>query len=418
MSIAKNSFFNVAGYLIPGLLSIPILGYMARELGIEEFGLFTLILSIVGYASIFDIGITRSVIREIAIYKHNKKEVIKILSTSTLIILLLGILAAFLIIIFNIQITNLLKVSANIKEEFNLCLIIMSFSIPFFLVTQVWCSLLEGKEQFLKLNIYKSISSTLVVLLPAIGLFWGQSLIHVIIGLLISRVVSMFLIFQFCKGYHFTIKFDKLVFNRLITFGGWIAISNIISPIMSYFDRFILANRMGSDVVGFYTGPSEAIARIGIFPSAIARTIFPMLSSNQMDSFKIKKISYVLIIISVVPFALFFAGFAEEILSLWLGDSFALKSSSVFQILILGLVFNSVAQVPFASIQASGNSKATALLHLIECLPYIVLLWWLITHYGIIGAAWAWTIRMLIDMILLIIIDNLKNIKKLRVRTL
>lgn len=418
MSIAKNSFFNVAGYLIPGLLSIPILGYMARELGIEEFGLFTLILSIVGYASIFDIGITRSVIREIAIYKHNKKEVIKILSTSTLIILLLGILAAFLIIIFNIQITNLLKVSANIKEEFNLCLIIMSLSIPFFLVTQVWCSLLEGKEEFLKLNIYKSISSTLVILLPAIGLFWGQSLTYVIIGLLISRIIAMLLIFKFCKGYRFVITFDKLVFNRLITFGGWIAISNIISPIMSYFDRFILANRMGSDVVGFYTGPSEAIARIGIFPSAIARTIFPMLSSNQMDSFKIKKISYVLIIISVVPFALFFAGFAEEILSLWLGDSFALKSSSVFQILILGLVFNSVAQVPFASIQASGNSKATALLHLIECLPYIVLLWWLITHYGIIGAAWAWTIRMLIDMILLIIIDNLKNIKKLRVRSL
>lgn len=418
MSIAKNSFFNVAGYLIPGLLSIPILGYMARELGIEEFGLFTLILSIVGYASIFDIGITRSVIREIAIYKHNKKEVIKILSTSTLIILLLGILAAFLIIIFNIQITNLLKVSANIKDEFNLCLIIMSLSIPFFLVTQVWCSLLEGKEEFLKLNIYKSISSTLVILLPAIGLFWGQSLTYVIIGLLISRIIAMLLIFKFCKGYRFVITFDKLVFNRLITFGGWIAISNIISPIMSYFDRFILANRMGSDVVGFYTGPSEAIARIGIFPSAIARTIFPMLSSNQMESFNIKKISYILIILSVLPFALFFAGFAEEILNLWLGGSFAASSSLVFQILILGLVFNSVAQVPFASIQASGNSKATALLHLIECLPYLVLLWWLIAHYGIVGAAWAWTIRMFIDMILLIVIDNIKNIKKLRVRSL
>lgn len=418
MSIAKNSFFNVAGYLIPGLLSIPILGYMARELGIEEFGLFTLILSIVGYASIFDIGITRSVIREIAIYKHNKKEVIKILSTSTLIILLLGILAAFLIIIFNIQITKLLKVSANIKEEFNLCLIIMSLSIPFFLVTQVWCSLLEGKEEFLKLNIYKSISSTLVILLPAIGLFWGQSLTYVIIGLLISRIIAMLLIFKFCKGYRFVIAFDKLVFNRLITFGGWIAVSNIISPIMSYFDRFILANRMGSDVVGFYTGPSEAIARIGIFPSAIARTIFPMLSSNQMESFNIKKISYILIILSVLPFALFFAGFAEEILNLWLGDSFAASSSLVFQILILGLVFNSVAQVPFASIQASGNSKATALLHLIECLPYLVLLWWLIAHYGIVGAAWAWTIRMFIDMILLIVIDNIKNIKKLQVRSL
>ena len=78
MKIAKNSFFNIAGYIIPGILSIPILGYMARELGIEEFGLFTIILALVGYASIFDVGITRSVIREIAIFKNNEEEVLKI----------------------------------------------------------------------------------------------------------------------------------------------------------------------------------------------------------------------------------------------------------------------------------------------------------------------------------------------------
>ena len=409
MSIAKNSFFNIAGYLIPGLLSIPILGYMARELGIEEFGLFTLILSIVGYASIFDIGITRSVIREVAIYKHDKQEVIKILSTSTLIIMALGVLAAFLIILFNTKITDLLKVSTNIREEFNVCLIIMSLSIPLFLITQVWCSLLEGKEEFLKLNIYKSISSTLVILLPAIGLFWGHSLTYVIIGLLISRIISMFLIFRFCKGYNFIFKFDKLVFNRLITFGGWIAISNIISPIMSYFDRFILANRMGSDIVGFYTGPSEAIARIGIFPSAIARTVFPMMSRNRLDSSEIRNISYIMIMTSIIPIGIFFAFFSEEILTLWLGKEFAINSNTIFQILILGLIFNSIAQVPFTSIQASGKSKVTAILHLFEFIPYLFLLWYLINNYSLTGAALAWTIRMFVDMVLLVFLDQLGN---------
>lgn len=408
MSIAKNSFFNAAGYLIPGLLSIPILGYMARELGIEEFGLFTLILSIVGYASIFDIGITRSVIREIAIYKNDKQEVINILSTSTLIVLLLGVLAAFSIILFNTQITNLLKVSTNIKEDFNLCLIIISLSIPSFLITQVWCSLLEGKEEFLKLNVYKTISSTLVICLPAIGLFWGQSLTYVIIGLLISRVISMLLVFKFCKGYPFALNFDKLVFNRLIAFGGWIAVSNIISPIMSYFDRFILANRMGSDVVGFYTGPSEAVTRIGILPSAIARTIFPMMSSNEIDSSKIKRISYILIIATTIPFGMIFSVFSEEILGLWLGKEFAVNSALIFEILILGLIFNSIAQVPFASIQALGKSKITAFIHLFEFVPYLILLWYLISKYGLTGAAWAWTARMFLDMVLLVFVDHFK----------
>ncbi len=405
MSIAKNSFFNIAGYLIPGLLSIPVLGYMARELGIEEFGLFTIILSIVGYASIFDIGITRSVIREIAIFKEDHEEVLRILATSTVVILVLGIIAGFLVILFNTEISELLKVSESIKNEFSLCLIIMSISIPFFLVTQVWCSLLEGKEEFLQLNIYKSISSTMLIVFPAIGLFFGKSLIYVIIGLLLSRILSLFLIFWFCKDYKLTFNFNKRVFNRIVKFGGWIAVSNIISPIMSYFDRFILANRMGSELVGFYTGPSEAVARIGIFPSAIARTIFPMMSSNAADSARIKKISYTMILVSMVSFGLFFASFAEEILRIWLGEEFAINSSLIFQVLILGLVFNSIAQIPFTSIQAAGRSKTTAILHLFEFVPYLSLLWYLISHYGLVGAAWAWTIRMFVDMVLLIILD-------------
>lgn len=406
MKIAKNSFFNIAGYIIPGILSIPILGYMARELGIEEFGLFTIILALVGYASIFDVGITRSVIREIAIFKNNEEEVLKIISTSALLVLILGVAAGVLIIVFSSIISELLKVSSYAVENFQYSLMLLSLSIPLFLLTQIWCSLLEGREEFLKLNIFKTISSTLVVLLPAIGLMLDSSLLSAVIGLLISRVISIILVLWFCKEYIVKLKFHKDTFKRLINFGGWIAVSNIISPIMSYFDRFILANKVGSNVVGFYTGPSEAISRIGIFPNAIARTIFPMLSDKEADNKQIKKISYLLVFLSIVPFGIIAAYFAENILDLWLGSQFALKSTLIFQVLVLGLIFNSIAQVPFTSIQAQGGSKVTAILHLFEVIPYVLLLLYLIQYYGLLGAAWAWTIRMFVDMGLLIFLDQ------------
>lgn len=412
MKIAKNSFFNIAGYIIPGILSIPILGYMARELGIEEFGLFTIILALVGYASIFDVGITRSVIREIAILKNNKEEVLKIISTSALLVLILGVAAGVLIIVFSSIISELLKVSSYAVENFQYSLMVLSVSIPLFLLTQIWCSLLEGREEFLKLNIFKTISSTLVVLLPAIGLMLGSSLLSAVIGLLISRAISIILVLWFCKKYIVKLKFHKDTFKRLINFGGWIAVSNIISPIMSYFDKFILANKLGSNMVGFYTGPSEAISRIGIFPSAIARTIFPMLSNKEADKKQIKKISYLLVFLSIVPFGIIVAYFAENILELWLGNQFALKSTIIFQVLILGLIFNSIAQVPFTSIQAQGGSRITAMLHLFEVAPYVLLLLYLIQYCGLLGAAWAWTIRMFVDMGLLIFIDQKNSLKE------
>ena len=409
MKIAKNSFYNIAGYLIPGVLSIPILGFMARDLGVEKFGLFTIILAIVGYASIFDIGITRSVIREIAIYKRNKDEILKILSTSAVIVVALGIIAGFLITIFNTKISEFLNVSKFVTKDFLDSLAIVAFSIPLYLLTQVWCSLLEGREEFLKLNIYKTFSSTMVVVFPALALLIESSLSYAVMGLLIARFLSLLLIKLYCRDFSSNFKFYNDVFKRLISFGGWVAVSNFISPIMSYFDRFILANKMGASMVGFYTAPSEAISRIGMLPSAVARTIFPMLSSGEDDSGKIKITSYILVLLFVIPVGCFCAYFSYDIMSLWLGNEYALKSYIIFQILILGFVFNSIAQIPFASIQSNGKSKTTAILHLCELLPYLLLLYFLINKYGLIGAAWAWTIRMFVDLLILYIIDNYKR---------
>ncbi len=72
MSLIKNGLWNIGGYIIPAIVTIPALGVMGRVLGAELFGVFTLALAVVGYASIFDAGLTRAVIREIAIESNNE----------------------------------------------------------------------------------------------------------------------------------------------------------------------------------------------------------------------------------------------------------------------------------------------------------------------------------------------------------
>lgn len=83
MSIIKNSVWNLFGYAIPTLIAIPSLGFLARGLGPEGFGVYTIAIALVGYAGIFDVGLTRSVIREIAIHRDNHHERTKVISTST-----------------------------------------------------------------------------------------------------------------------------------------------------------------------------------------------------------------------------------------------------------------------------------------------------------------------------------------------
>lgn len=91
MSLLKHSIWNVAGYFIPTLIAIPAFGLIAREIGVELFGLYTLSMIFIGYASIFDAGLTRAVVREIALLKNRLDDCNTIIVTSIIAVVFLGV---------------------------------------------------------------------------------------------------------------------------------------------------------------------------------------------------------------------------------------------------------------------------------------------------------------------------------------
>ena len=103
--------------------------------------------------------------------------------------------------------------------------------------------------------------------------------------------------------------------------------------------------------------------------------------------------------------------FSEFGLEIWLGYDYKNNSSLIVKILLFGILFNSIAQVPYSLIQSSGDAKSTTIIHVTESIIYFPLLFLLINKFGIIGAALAWTTRACIDFILLKIVA-LKKITK------
>lgn len=410
MSLIKNSVWNLGGYIIPTIIAIPALGYLARTLGIELFGIYTLAIAIVGYAGIFDVGLTRAIVREIALYRDDVEERKKIISTTTIFITIfssLGVVAIFLLIP---NIVVLLKISLSHVEEVKTSLRILVFSIPLFLLNQVWMSILEGDERFFIVNIQRSIGSSIIAGLPALCVLLQNGLVSAITGLVLGRIVSVIIAYIVVRkeiiGSRF--QFNMMTFKRLIFFGGWITVSNIISPVMVYFDRFVISSILGAKLVGFYTAPSEAVSRLGLLPGALSRAVFPRLSNitDKKDFHRQVKFSYVLMISGCLPIVLIGIFFSEKILYLWLGVEYAARSAVILNILLVGFFFNSIAQIPFTIIQSVGKAKITALLHCFEIIPYLVMLYFFVSHYGIMGAAYAWTIRVIVDSLLLIFVSN------------
>jgi O-antigen/teichoic acid export membrane protein len=83
------------------------------------------------------------------------------------------------------------------------------------------------------------------------------------------------------------------------------------------------------------------------------------------------------------------------------GAQYVGASVTVLRILAIGVAANCIAMVPFTLLQASGRARTTATLHLLEIVPFVLLLWFAVTHYGIVGAAAAWTARVIVDAALM-----------------
>jgi len=418
MGLIRNSAWNIAGYVVPTLIAIPAMGYLARALGIELFGVYTLAIAIVGYAGVFDIGLTRAIVREIAVFRDENNERNKIISTSTIFLFVFSLLGAITIYFLIPEISHLLKISENNHMDVKVSLQILVWTIPLFLLNQLWMSILEGDERFAILNVQRCFGSSIIAGLPAVFVVISPSLVSAIAGLTLGRLVSLAISFIIVRKEIIGAKlvFSRETFQRMIFFGGWITVSNIISPIMVYFDRFVISATLGAKNVGYYTAPSEVVSRFGIVPGALSRAIFPRVSAatSTVELVKIIKLSYGIMLLCCLPIVLFGIFFSKSIMQLWLGNEYAIYSHAIFQVLLLGFFFNSIAQVPFTLIQSMGKAKYTALLHCSEILPYVFILYFCVNKYGVTGAAYAWTIRVFIDCILLFLISK-KCLAKYRV---
>ena len=205
--------------------------------------------------------------------------------------------------------------------------------------------------------------------------------------------------------FKFSLNIDSSIFKVLIGFGVWMTVSNLISPLMIVSDRFVISNLLGAVVISFYTVPFEIVSRILVFPAALTNVLFPRFSHLSMCSkielSRIYRKSYLAVASSMLLICLPIIIFSKFGLQIWLGNEFSEKSWLVASILSIGIFFNGIAMVPFAFVQSQGSSKITAFFHLLELVIYFPVLIVCTKKFNIEGAAFAWTFRVFIDLIVL-----------------
>jgi len=188
--------------------------------------------------------------------------------------------------------------------------------------------------------------------------------------------------------------------------GAWITVSNTVAPILTYVERFMIGFLLPVSAIAYYATPTEMVTRLLIIPGAITTVLFPAFAAlSVLDSVRMKVnynrgIRFCFMLVFPLLFLIFL--FAPEGLSVWLGPVFAQNSTATLRWVTLGILVNSLSQIPFALLQAANRPDLPGKLHLLEAPIYLAALVAGIRMAGITGAAAVWATRLILEGLLLL----------------
>lgn len=409
--IARNTLLNLIGQALPLLVAVLAMPFVVRGLGTERFGLLSLAWVVMGYFTIFDLGLGRATTKYVAeaLGKREEACVPQIIWTAVTVQGIMGIAGALALFgLTDLLVDRILNIPNELLDEARLTFHLLALGIPVVMITSSFSGVLEAAQRFDLINAVKIPSSILTYLLPLVGLFMGLGLPGIVALILLARFGALIAFVAMNLRVRPELREYSASTNLLaplFSYGGWITISNIISPVLVYLDRFLIGSILTISAVAYYTAPYEAVTRLWIISGSLTTTLFPVFSilggenSERQGFLFSRSVKYILLTtgVAVVVICLF----AGEILQIWLGADFVRESTVVLRLLAVGVLINSLAYAPFALLQGIGRPDLPAKFHLIELPIYIVVVWLMVSHYGIIGAAASWTLRVAFDMLLL-----------------
>lgn len=406
--LARNTALNLFGQVAPLLIAVIAVPQLISALGPARFGMLTLAWALIGYFGLFDFGIGRALTQmaseAIGLGDENRLRHVSSVALAAMFVLsCVG--AAIIAAITPWLCFRVLNMPNELRAEAATSFLLLAASLPFVMCTVGLRGLMEAHQHFGMATALRVPYSLFNFVGPLLILPFSHSLVPIVATLVAGRALTLFAhVWAAVRCYPWLRNGSiKGVPSALPLFklGGWITVSNVVSPVMVYMDRFVIGALLSMSAVAFYVTPYEVVSKLLFVPGAVLGVFFPAFASSYVRDRALTATMFDrtarFILMVMFPLAAIAVGAGREGLSMWVGPEFARQSTAVLQILAAGVLINSFAQIPAGLLQAVGRADLTARAHLAELPLYVAMLFGLGRAFGLPGVAAAWSLRMLID---------------------
>jgi O-antigen/teichoic acid export membrane protein len=406
MSISKHAVYNVAGALVPSVLTLVTIPLYLNLVGVERFGVLMLCWVILGYSGIFDVGLGQATARKLAASRDGGGDASGVFWTSGWLSLLIGLIGGVLMYGgSSLYFRSLAEAGSPLRSELALAVPVLSLMVPTAMLGAALNGALQGRERFLMMNVVSGIIQISSAALPlAIAYLYTTNVAALIAAMLVVRLIVLPFVFEVCRR-ELALGAPKrpswLGARELLSFGGWVSLILVANAVIQTLDRLLIGSRIGAAAVPTYAIPYGLVSRIILIPHSLSSALFPRFAyASQQERERLTLGSVEAVTAIVTPAIIGAIAVTEPFLDLWIGRDLAAITAPIAYVLAGGFWIYCIGHMAYSKLQATGRPDLVAKVLLAELLPYAGLLLLGLWAYGVMGAAAAFTARAVIDCLI------------------
>ena len=411
---ARRAVSNAGLNLVAGALPFPLALFTVPAViagfGIERYGVLATAGVVLAYFALLDVGLGRTSTRFMARSLAEGSRVGETFRTVVVLAVLAGLAGAGLMLaVASPLVRHLLRVPPVLVDESIAAFELLAAAVPFAIVMPTLLGALEAQRRFDLVAAIQVPASTLGLLAPLLVLPFTARLPAAVAAIAAVQAAGCVAAGIACRRVlpAAGARVHPAAARELLGFGRWVAISNVVGPLMVNADRLAIGALLSIRAVTFYAAPYDMVTRLQLVPSSLLRALFPLFSADRTSDVRDARRLAIggagAIALVMGPLAVFLVALAPALLRLWLGPEFARASAPSLELLAVGVMINGLALVPYSLLQALGRPDICAKFHLVELVLYVPMLLLFLRWWGITGAAAAWTLRVTLDAGLLLV---------------
>lgn len=414
--VIKGSIWTLAGSVLPLAVSFISTPFIIRFLGAESYGVLLLVGLIPMYFSFgdFGMGIASTKFASEAFGQGDREKEAQGVWTAAAIAAFSSSAVAIPLFIFSRTIVTALNVPAHLSSQASTALRLTSVAFVFGILASVLNSPMLARLRMDLNTVTQAVPKILLAIITPFILYFGGGIIGAVWWAFAVAIATLVVV-AFFSGRLLTTLFpprgERILLQPLLKFGGGILAGSIAAILLVNFEKLALSKMISVTSLAYYSVAYTLASIAMFFSTSMTQSLVPAFSQLLSPEKKPELNSLFgstirITIVWLLPMITILFVLARPFFDLWAGEDFGRESTLPFYILLIGVAFNMLAFVQHSLITAMGRTGLLATIYWIEFALYAALSVILIYFFGIVGAALAWSIRVVADAIVFIFLGQ------------